>query len=319
MRTWLTQAFGVSVPVVSAPMAGVAGADLAVAVSRAGALGMIGVGAGATPEWIAAQCDSARAAGVRFGVGLQAWVLEAQPEQLETALRGGPALISVSYGPYERHVARIHEAGLPVVTAAGTLAEALAAQAAGVDAIVARGGEGGGHGRDDVATLPLLQSVLDAVATPVVAAGGIGTARGLAAVLAAGAAGAWVGTAFLTCVEGMTTGAQRARMIAAADTDTVYGRVYDVAAHAGWPARFGERGLRTGFFDTWAGRETELASDETATQAYARALADDDVDVICVDAGQGVGLLGGETTAAEVVASLAGAGDLLRRLGEDPA
>ena len=94
--------------------------------------------------------------------------------------------------------------------------------------LVARGGEGGGHGRNDVATLPLLQAVLDAVTVPVLAAGGIGTARGLAAVLAAGAAGAWVGTAFLACTEAATSAGARELLLTAADTDTVYGRVFDV-------------------------------------------------------------------------------------------
>src|SRR6185437_3376172 len=96
------------------------------------------------------------------------------------------------------------------------------------------------------------------------AAGGIGSARGLAAVLAAGAAGAWVGTAFLTCVEGTTSATARARLIAATDTDTVYGRVFDLAARAGWPDEFGERALRNGFFDRWVGREEEVAADESA-------------------------------------------------------
>src|SRR5262249_21849694 len=85
----------------------------------------------------------------------------------------------------------LREAGVTVATQAGTLAEAQAAEQAGVDVIVARGGEGGGHGRNDVATLPLLQMVLDAVAAPVLAAGGITRPPGPAAVLAAGAGGAW--------------------------------------------------------------------------------------------------------------------------------
>jgi nitronate monooxygenase len=116
-----------------------------------------------------------------------------------------PPLVSVSFGPYQRHVATLKRAGITVATQAGTVEEARAAERAGVDLIVARGGEGGGHGRDDIATLPLLQAVLDQVRVPVLAAGGISTARGLAAVLAAGAAGAWVGTAFLACPEGLSS------------------------------------------------------------------------------------------------------------------
>ena len=315
MRTWLTERFGVAVPVVCAPMAGVAGGALAAAVSTAGGLGMIGVGARTTPDWIREQGRIAAAAGRPFGIGLQAWVLERVPEQLDAALELAPALLSVSYGPYRAHLDRIRAAGVPVATTAGTLLEAREAAAAGVDVIVARGAEGGGHGRNEVATLPLLQAVLDAVELPVLAAGGIGSARGLAAVLAAGAAGAWAGTAFLTCLEGGSSAAARARLIAATDTDTVYGRVFDLARRAGWPAEFGERALRTPFYDRWAGREAELAGDEETLDRWAAAGPEED-DLLCVDAGQGVALLDADRTAAEVVAAFAGAeGQLRRALG----
>ncbi len=314
MRTWLTERLGIQVPVVSAPMAGVAGGRLAAAVSRAGALGMVGVGARATPEWVAEQCAVAAEAGAPWGVGLQAWVLESAPAQLAAALAAGPDLVSVSYGPYAAHLDRIRATGAVVVTTVGNLGDALTAQEAGVDAVVARGGEGGGHGRNQVATLPLLQTVLDVVRVPVLAAGAIGSSRGLAAVLAAGAAGAWVGTAFLTCVEGTSTAAARARLAAATETDTVYGRVFDIGARAGWPAEFGERGLRNAYFDEWVGREDELTLDDAAAQRLVAARRQDDVDVVCVDAGQGVGLLREEsTTAAAVVAELARADEHLRR------
>jgi nitronate monooxygenase len=317
MGSWLTETFGLSVPVVSAPMAGVAGGDLAAAVSRAGALGMVGVGALTTPDWVGEQCAVAAAGRAPFGVGLQAWALGDNPGQLDAVLGSGASLVSVSYGPYEAYVGRVHAAGLPVATSVGHLREAVAAADAGVDVIVARGAEGGGHGRNDVGTLPLLQSVLDEVDLPVLGAGGIGSARGLAAVLAAGAVGAWVGTAFLTCAEATTTAAARTRLVAARDTETAYGRVFDIAARAGWPDEFGERALRNPFYDAWVGREDELAGDDAAAAAMARARDTDDLEVRCLDAGAGVGLLHGECTAAEVVAAFARATELLRRAGEE--
>jgi nitronate monooxygenase len=313
MRTWLTERFGVTVPVISAPMAGVAGGALAAAVSQAGALGMVGVGGRTTPDWIRRECAIAAAAGRPYGVGLQAWALAQVPGQVDAVLEAAPALVAVSYGPYVEHLARLQGAGLVVATTVGNLREAREAQDAGVDLIVARGLEGGGHGRDHVATLPLLQSVLDAVAVPVLAAGGIATSRGLAAVLAAGAAGAWVGSAFLTCVEGTTTPEQRGRLIAATDTDTVYGRVFDIGKRAGWPREWGERALRNAFFDRWAGHEDELAADDGAAQDYAAHAAAQDFDVACVQVGQGVASLTAERTAAEVVQELARADDLLGR------
>ena len=113
-------------------------------------------------------------------------------------MQAGPALVSLSFGDITPWVGRLREAGVIVATQVGDVDGALAAAGQGVDVIIARGAEAGGHGLDAVATLPLLQGVLDAVHLPVLAAGGIVTARGLAAVLAAGAAGAWLGTALLS-------------------------------------------------------------------------------------------------------------------------
>src|SRR5699024_10068429 len=117
----------------------------------------------------------------------------------------------------------------------------------------------GGHGRNAVATLPLLQEVLDAVSVPVLAAGGISGPRGLAAVLAAGAAGAWVGTAFAGCREATNSPDAQRAMDRAAATDTVYGRTFDIAQRLAWPEQFGARALRNSFTETWAGREADLA------------------------------------------------------------
>src|SRR5436190_1788271 len=103
MRTWLSERFGLDVPVVCAPMAGAAAGELAAAVCRGGGLGMIGVGGAATPEWISDQCKIAGSAGRPFGVGLLAWLLADYPGQLDAVLAARPALVSVSYGPYPRH------------------------------------------------------------------------------------------------------------------------------------------------------------------------------------------------------------------------
>jgi nitronate monooxygenase len=315
MRTWLTERFGLALPVVGAPMAGVAAGRLAAAISQAGALGMFGAGSAATPEWIREQAGIAAAPGRPFGIGLMAWALAQQPAQLDAAIAAGPALVSVSYGDYPQYVAAIQDAGIAVATQVGTLAEAVAAEVAGVDVIVARGGEGGGHGRNDVGTLPLLQLVLDTVGTPVLAAGGIGSARGLAAVLAAGAAGAWVGTAFLACEESDLSAAARQQLFAAAETDTAYGRVFDVAQRLAWPQVYGGRALRNQFFDRWSGQEDQLGSDDEAAAQLRAARKAGDFASAYLYAGQGVGLLSARQSAAAVVAELAGAARLLRAAG----
>jgi nitronate monooxygenase len=244
----------------------------------------------------------ASTAGKPYGIGLLAWALEHDPSPLEAALETDAALVSVSFGALEAPVERVKAAGKLVTTQIGNVAEARRAQAAGVDFVVARGREAGGHGRDEIGALPLLQLTLEAVALPVVAAGGIANGRGLRAVLAAGAAGGWAGTAFLCCRESALPVAARHRLIAADDTATVYGRVFDVAQRAAWPPEYGGRALRNRFFDSWQGREDGLAADERALSEYAEAQRRGDFDAAVIYAGQGAALLSRETTAAEVVA-----------------
>ena len=109
---------------------------------------------------------------------------------------------------------------------------------------------------------------------PVLAAGGISTSRGLAAVLAAGASGAWLGTAFAVCPESLSSDAARSALVAAKDTATVTTSVFDVALGYPWPAQYPERVLRNGFWERWKGREEQLAEDPEADrrlQSFPRA------------------------------------------------
>lgn len=311
MRTWLTERFGVTVPVVGAPMFGVGDGRLAAAISAAGGLGMIGVGGTSSAEWVTEQCRVAAAAEQPYGVGLMAWALDLDEGPFAAVREAAPALVSIGFGDYEQYVAPLQGCGSVVATQVGNLAEARRAEQAGVDIIVARGGEGGGHGRNDVATLPLLQEVLDEVSLPVLAAGGVANARGLAAVIAAGAAGGWAGTAFLGCEETVTPPAAREQLFAASDTDTAYGRVFDVAQRLGWPPEFGGRGLRNRFFDTWNGREDELATDDDAMKELAAARAAGDYDAAYLYTGQGAAMLHELVPAAAVVAEFGRAAEIL--------
>ena len=314
--TTLTERFSLEAPIIGAPMAGPGGAALASAVSSAGGLGMIGAGSAAEPRWIAEVAADVRNATDRFGIGLMAWNLEHRPDQLDAAIAAGPVLVSVSFGDYRRAVDPLHQAGIAIATQVGDVAGARAALDGGIDVIVARGGEGGGHGDDRVATLPLLQGVLDAVGGEaiVLAAGGIATARGLAAVLAAGADGAWIGTAFLTCSEALTPPAARRRLLDATELDTRSTRVFDVAQGIPWPPEYRGRALVNAFADRWHGREDELAGAPDEGARVARAREAGDYDTAFIYAGQGVGSLSQERAADEVVIEMTeGAEALLRR------
>ncbi|MGI8577828.1 MAG: NAD(P)H-dependent flavin oxidoreductase [Nocardioidaceae bacterium] len=313
ITTWLTDRFGLDLPVVTAPMAGVSDGRFAAAATAAGVLGTFGVGSAASGEWIADQVAAARTT-PPYGIGLMAWAQPGRPHQLEAVLAARPALVSISYGDCAPYVDVLHDAGTTVVTQVGTVAQALAAEKAGVDAVVARGGEGGGHGYNLVATLPLLQAVLDRARLPVLAAGGIATARGLAAVLAAGASGAWIGTAFACCRESMWPDDQVAQAYAADETSTGYSRVFDVASGVGWPADVGGRTVRNAFSDAWAGREASVSADPAAAAQFRAAPANRDFDTLPVYVGQGVGLLAtGRPAIADVVSQFGGAASLLRQ------
>jgi nitronate monooxygenase len=305
LQTALTDRLSLKAPIIGAPMAFVSGGELTAAVSAGGGLGMIGVGSSTPSAFIRDEAAKAHRTGRPFGIGLMAWALAGRPEQFDTAVECGPALVSVSFGDYQPWVERLERLGIPSATQVGDTGEARIAADAGVDFVVARGSEAGGHGRDRVATLPLLQAVLDAVDVPVLAAGGIATGRGLAAVLAAGAAGAWVGTAFLACPEALNSAAARARALAASDIDTVSTTVFDVAQGIAWPTGFPGRALVNEFWRRWSGHEDELAASPEASEQLAAARQSGDYDLAYVYAGQGVGMLQHEQSATTIVTEMA--------------
>jgi nitronate monooxygenase len=180
------------------------------------------------------------------------------------------------------------------------------------DGLVARGSEGGGHGDAKLGTLPLLDTVLDAVSVPVLAGGGIASPRSLAAVLAAGASGAWVGTRLAACPEALTGDGSRRALIAARATDTALTRIFDVVKGLPWPAQFPSRVLANDFVMRGAGREDALFADRQARDELAAAVAADDRRIGPVTAGQGVGMINDDAPAGEVIEKMcAGAERLL--------
>ncbi|MGA8128302.1 MAG: nitronate monooxygenase [Mycobacterium sp.] len=316
LSTPWSRAMGLRVPVVNAPMGGVAGGRLAAAVTAAGGLGMVGMGtAGSTSSLLAELPHVTRT----FGIGLVDWVIRKEPGLFDAALAARPVLISVSFGTDLSWVGRVHDAGIASATQVYNSVEARRAQDAGVDLLVARGCEGGGHGEATIGTLPLLDAVLDVVSVPVLAAGGIASARSLAAVLAAGAAGAWLGTCLSVSVEALTTDAGRRALVAARETDTTSTRVFDIVRRLPWAERFPSRVLRNDFVARWSGHEDALADDPDAEGELATAIAADDRRTAPVDAGQGVGMVTGVAPAGQIIERLcAGARELLAGWGHTP-
>ena len=296
LSTPWSRSFGLRVPIVNAPMGGVAGGRLAAAVTAAGGLGMVGMGSVATRELLHAELQHVRG---RFGIGLVDWVMRTEAGLLEEALAARPVLLSVSFGSDWSWVGKARDAGIATATQVYDAAGARQAVDAGVDILIARGSEGGGHGDVKLGTLPLLDAVLDAVSVPVLAGGGIASPRSLAAVLAAGASGAWVGTRLAACPEALTGDGSRRALIAARATDTAVTRVFDVAKGLPWPARFPSRVLANDFVARWTGKEEVL--DRSACDELAAATAADDRSIAPVDAGQSVGMIRDDASVGEVI------------------
>jgi nitronate monooxygenase len=315
VRTPLCDLVGIEAPVVLAPMGGAVTPSLAAAVSNAGGLGMLPL-TWTSPDEIATVVEETRQRTERpFGVNLGlAWD---QRERLAAVLAAGARIVSFFWGDASGIIGEARDAGAIVFVTAGTAEEGRAAAAAGADVVVAQGWEAGGHVWGTVSTLALVPRVVDEVApVPVVAAGGIADGRGLAAVLALGAAGAWVGTRFLSAPEAAIHPDYRRRILAAGEADTFYGTLFD----RGWPDA-PHRTLRNSTVEAWEqagrpvsgsrpGEDDQPASrpDGSPINRYAAstptAAMTGDVEPLPHWAGQGVGLVTREESAAAIVDSL---------------
>jgi nitronate monooxygenase len=238
LSTPFTELLGCRVPLQQAPMGGVTTVELVAAVADAGAVGM--VPAQMLPaEELAGLLDrlAARTDGV---VGVTFLLpFGAEPAAVEAAAARA-RVVDFYYGdPDPGLVARVHAGGALASWQAGSVAEALAAADAGCDLLAVQGMEGGGRIRGRVALLPLLSEVLDAVRVPVVAAGGIASARGVAACLAAGAAAVRVGTRLLATEESGAHPDYVAAVLAAGAEEAVLTDAFSVM----WPP--GPEPLRT--------------------------------------------------------------------------
>jgi nitronate monooxygenase len=303
IATPLTRWFDLTTPVVGAPMAGVAGGELARAVSLGGGLGMIGISGRHSAEFLTEQAAIPAASEVPFGVGLMIWTLAERPDLFEATVAAQPSLVSMSFGDPGPYVGPLHDAGIAVAAQVNTLADAARAVDAGVDVIVAQGTEAGGH-TGQRTLLPLLQEVLALTDRPVLAAGGIATGAAMAAVLVAGAAGIWAGTAFLSCTEGLNSAAARARVREATGDETVLTRAFDVAEGIAWPERWPGRALVNDFSRVWHGREAELVRDEGARRLVVEGRRTGDPATAPLYAGEAVGLVTAERSATDVVRQL---------------
>jgi NAD(P)H-dependent flavin oxidoreductase YrpB (nitropropane dioxygenase family) len=312
VRTPVCTLLGIEQPIVQAPMSAMP--ELAAAVSNAGALGMLAL------TWSSPAGDPVRETAALtdrpFGGNL---ILNSdQHRRLDEALEAGLRIVSLMWGDSGDYVDQVHEANGLVLHTVGSAEDARRAVGNGVDVVVAQGWEAGGHVWSQVATLPLVPTVVDAVTpVPVIAAGGIGDARGVAAVFALGAQAAWLGTRFLLARETPIHDEYRRRLIAAAETDAQwYADLYEV----GWPGA-PHRAIRNSTAEMWeaAGRPplgsrpgegdviAHFASGEPIVRYETAAPlvgTTGDIEALSLWAGQSVGLAREPQSAAEIVAEL---------------
>ena len=197
----LNKLLGIEYPIVQGGMVWVSGGKLAGAASKAGCLGVVGAGS-MKPELLLHHIKKAQAiTGKPLGVNLPI-MYPGCPEQIQTALDAGIKIFITSAGSPKKYTNFLKDKGCVVIHVTSSPELAFKCEQAGVDAVVAEGFEAGGHnGRDEITTMTLIPQVRDAVKIPVIAAGGIGDARGMLAAQALGADGVQMGTRFLLTKE----------------------------------------------------------------------------------------------------------------------
>ncbi len=299
LPTRLTRLFRIRYPIIQAGMVWAAGCRLAVAVSEAGGLGLIGAGS-MKPDLLRSQIREARAATTApFGVNIPLARGDAG-DLVEVAIEEDVRIVFTSSGHPVKFTRQLREAGCTVVHVIAAVKHAQKAVEAGCDAVVAEGFEAGGHnGVNETTTFALVPQVVDAVAVPVIAAGGIADGRGMAAALALGAEGVQVGTRFAATVESSAHETYKHHVVGAGDAGTL------LTLRGLMPVRL----LKTPFALKAMEAERRGAGREELTALLGRkreeqGIAEGNLEEGMFEAGQSAGLVREILPAAHVVRSM---------------
>ncbi len=307
MQTALTEKLGVRHPIMLAGMGGVSYHRLVAAVSEAGGFGCLGASTMGDEEMVAEIAAVRELTDKPFGVDLLTAAPQDMPSKVQAIIDGGASVFVAGLGVPREVVDQCHEQGLLVVNMCGKVHHAVDAVDAGCDIVVAQGTEAGGHtGR--VATMPLVPQIVDAVGSevPVVAAGGIFDGRGLAAALALGAVGVWVGTRFIATPEARAVNGFKDRIVSSDETGTLVTRAYTGKTCRVLATEYADAFERSGekpepfpgqFLRSLADGANHLGGDEDTP--------DVDPDKEFMPAGQAVGAIPALLPAAEIVEAMA--------------
>lgn len=297
MQTEINNLLEIEYPIIQGGMAWVAEHHLAAAVSEAGGFGLIGA-ANAPADWVREQIRKTKELTDRpFGVNVMlmspyadevAWVIAEEGVKAVTTGAGNP----------EKYMELWKERNIKVIPVVASVALAKRMERCGADAVVAEGCESGGHIGEST-TMTLVPQVVDAVDIPVIAAGGIGDGRGIAAAFMLGAKGVQMGTRFVVTKECQVHPAYKERIIRAKDIDTrVTGR------STGHPIR----ALRNDMTKAYLQKEQEGASTEElellASGALRRAVQEGDIHNGSLMSGQIAGLIKEEVSCKQLIDTL---------------
>lgn len=294
MKTRITELLGITYQIIQGGMAWVAEANLAAAVSQAGGLGLIG-GANAPADVVRNEIQKAKKLTNKpFGVNVMLLSPHAD-EVADVIVEEGIKVVTTGAGNPEKYMEKWKAAGVKVIPVVASVALAKRMERYGADAVVAEGMESGGHIGEQT-TMTLVPQVVDAVSIPVIAAGGIGDGRGMAAAFMLGAEAVQMGTRFVVAVESICHENYKQRIIAAKDIDSaVTGRSH------GHPIR----SLRNQMTKDYKKKEADGASFEElellTLGALRNAVMDGDVKNGTVMAGQIAGMIKKEQTCQEII------------------
>ena len=297
IHTPICDLLGVEHPILLAGMGGVSYAEVCAAVSEAGGFGSLGM-AGVPPEGIRKQMRRVRELTDKpFGVDL----LTAQPESLtasvEIIIEEGAKAFIAGLGVPVAIVDQLRQAGVVVMCMAGNVRHAVKAVEAGCDVVIAQGTEAGGH-TGSVASVALWPQVVDAVDVPVIAAGGLFDGRGLAAALAFGCQGVWMGTRFIASDEAHAGQAYKDAILGMSESDTVISRAFTGKTL---------RAIANATTREWEGKETMPFAMQVMNSVKNNLLGpisgimDVDTATQCLAAGQGGGAITEILSCAEIV------------------
>lgn len=294
MKTRITELLGIRYPIIQGGMAWVAEHRLAAGVSEAGGIGLIGAG-GAPASFVREEIRQAKELTDKpFGVNVMLMNPEAD-EIAKVVVEEGVKVVTTGAGNPGKYMAMWKEAGIRVIPVVASSAMAKMMERAGADAVVAEGMESGGH-IGSLTTMALVPQVVDAVSIPVVAAGGIGDGRGLAAALMLGAEGVQMGTRFVVAKESIVHANYKEKLLKAKDIDSEV-----TGMSTGHPVR----SLRNKMTKEYLRLEKEGASFEELEKlglgALRRAVMEGDVVNGTVMAGQIAGMITKEQTCLEMI------------------